>query len=687
LTTLKAYLTDEYFDSSIIDKTKDFSHLHVHTKYSIKDGLCRPKDLCKRLKELGYDSFAVTEHGTTYSIVDFTETAKDYGLKYIPGCEIYETDNRTIHTRNDSSGTRIPVYHFLLLACNDDGFKDLVRIVSDAGTVGKFDDNERTDFDFIEQNNLGKNLIATSACLGGRVAQYLMEGDYDEAKALVLRLKNMFYQFYLELQDNEILTQNIVNQQLIDLSKDTGVPLIVTSDIHYVYQEDGDYHDTLICIGFKSKKHDCTRYRYEGDYPYYVRSPRELYDWADKHNIPYQAIYNAKLVGNFCSAKVPLKLNLMPIYDCPPGYNDSSYLQFLCYSSLENYLVKLSNLNESIDVNQYIARLQMELDVICSKGYASYFLVLWDFVNFLKNNNIFQGTGRGSAAGSLLAFLLDITKLDPIIYGLQFERFLNVQRESMPDIDLDVPDIKRGECIEYIKNKYGQDNVAQIITLGEIGVKSGIRDIVRVYDIDPAVASEISELLPDKMPDQSDITLDILMKLADDADFATKYGAREGSIVAIASRFKEYMLEFPDIYKNLSRIEGIIRSKGLHAGGVVICRDKISNYIPIEKGTSTAVLDVITIDMDSCDKVGIVKYDLLGLRTLSVISMALDNIYKNEGKRINLYDVTLKDSLVYKTLSEGHTHAVFQLSGGPITKFTRQVKPRKFQDLIDILAL
>lgn len=679
---LKTYqVNDPLFKESMVDMDKDYFPPHAHTKFSAKDALSDPNEYCARAKELGYTTVTATEHGVLYSVVEMAKAAKKNGLKFIPGCEVYETDDRTHHSRSGQE-----VYHFLLLAANDQGYKDLMAIVSDAGTVGKFDDNERTDFDYIEQNNLGKNLIATSACLGSRISQLLMAGDYQGAKNVALRLKDMFYQFYLEVQDNEIKEQTMVNMQLIKMSEETGIPLVLTSDIHYVNSDDGDHHDTLICIGFKNKKHDPNRYRYQGNYPYFLRSPREMYDWAKRNSIPLEAVYNAKMIADHVEVEIPMGLDLLPKFPTPKGFDPANYMERLCFDSLERYSIEMMEAGTPINMQEYIDRLNMEVKVIRDKDYPGYFLTLWDFVEFLKREGIFQGPGRGSAAGSLIAYLLDITKLDPIIYDLQFERFLNPERNSMPDIDIDIPDIHRPKCIDYIQQKYGRENVAQIMTFGEIGVKSGVRDLVRVLELDPAIVNEISELVPDKMPDQSDVTLDALMDLATNADAAAKFDGK-GGIVDIAKRFKGYMDEFPEIYEALERIEGSVRNKGIHAGGVIICKDKISNYAPIERGSATAVLNVCAFPMGTCEDIGLLKMDFLGLRTLSVVAVALENIWRTTGKKIDLYKIGRNDKKVFELLREGHTHAIFQVSGGGITHYMKQVKPSKFNDVIDVLAL
>lgn len=680
---LSPFMTgDPLFDESMINEEEDFVELHLHTKYSAKDALCDPEEAVARMKELGFKATAVSEHGVLYSVVEMAKACKKHGLKFIPGCEVYETDDRTHHKKAGQN-----VHHFLLLAANDQGYRDLMRIVSDAGTIGKFDDNERTDFDFIERNGLGKNIIATSACLGGRIAQHLLHNEYDEAKAVALRMKDIFMHFFLEIQDNEIKDQNMVNLQLIKMSEETGIPLVLTSDVHYVNPEDGEHHDTLICIGFNNKKHDPNRYRYEGNYPYYIRSPKEMYDWARQKGIPLEAVYNTKVIADFCDVTIPMGLDLLPKFPTPQGHDPGSFMVWLCYQSLEEYAIKMYKKGTPINVQEYIDRLEMEADVINSKGYPGYFLTLWDFVQFLRRENIFQGPGRGSAAGSLIAYLLDITKLDPIIYDLQFERFLNPERNSMPDIDIDIPDIHRPKCIEYIKNKYGNENVGQIRTFGEIGVKSGIRDLVRVMELDAAIATEISELIPAKMPDQSDVTLSVLEELAIPGSDTQHKFKDKPSIIDIGVRFMEYMDEYPEIHEALKKIEGTVRNKGIHAGGVIICKDKISNYAPIEKGSDTAVLDVVAFPMGTVEEIGLLKMDFLGLRTLSVVAIALENIEQTTGDVIDMYDIGREDKKVFELLREGHTHAVFQVSGGGITHYTKQVKPSTFGHLIDILAL
>jgi DNA polymerase-3 subunit alpha len=663
--------------------TMPFVHLHVHTTYSLLDGLTRIDEVVKKAKEFNMPALAITDHGNMSGIVKFYNACIDAGIKPILGCEIEETLDRTLRTRKEyqENGS----YHLVLLAKTNEGYRNLVRIASDAATTGLFDRTERTDMTVL--SSLGKGIIAMSACIGGRIPQLILNDKHDEAKAWALKFRDTFDEFYLELGVNEIPEQQKVNEGLVRISKETGIPLVVTKDVHYLLPSDADIHDTFICLQTKSLKKDENRFRFDTQQVYFASS-EEMKAWAGDNPDYQEAIKNTVRIAEKCNVELSMDQKLMPSFDVPPSFKTpEEYLRHLCEESLEWKI-----LLEDIDEETYRSRLDTELDVICSKGFASYFLILEDIIRFCKEAEISTGPGRGSSAACLVSYLLGITKVDPIQHHLLFERFLNPERNSMPDIDVDIDNERRSEVIAYVMRKYGEDRVAQIAAFGTMGVKAGLRDIVRVLDHTYALGGYLANLIPARMPDQSEVTLAALRTYLDDPEGAKeRYGTN--NFDSIQKSVKELFrvlseADPPDnpktkILEALERCEGAIRSVGIHPAGVVITPGPVIEYLPIMRGSDKAVLPVEQFDMEDIDKIGALKMDLLGLRTLTVIQ----NTLKAAGRKINYEDIPLNDPRVYKMLRDGNTHGVFQFLGNAQTGVAMQMKPTKFEELVDIAAL
>lgn len=654
----------------------DFTHLHVHTWYSTLDGFCNPKELAQTVKNMGMHSVAITDHRNLYGLIDFTVACKEIGIKAIVGCEIEETEDRTVHSRKQMEELGYDNYHLVLLAMNDVGYQNMVEIVSDAATIGKFDGTERTDKSVYTDK--GKGLIALSACLGGRIQQLLMKGQYDSAKEVALRFDEVFDKFYLELQYNDIPEQQLVNTLLIRMSKETGIPLVLTKDVHYILPEDADIHDTVLCIQTGKNKDDPKRFKFTGT-EYYLASPEQMHDWASKNNIPIEALENTNIIANACNFVLTLNHRLLPEFEVPFGHTTETYLRQLCTEGLIRYASK-----KPIDFNKYLDRLEMELDVICSKGYASYFLITWDIINYARKNKIPVGPGRGSAAGCLISLLLDITRLDPIEWDFLFERFLNVDRESLPDIDSDVCYNRRNEITDYIQQRYGSDKVAQVITFTKLGVKSGLRDIMRTLGYPLKEVDILSKLVPDKMPDQSEVTLEKLLDIVNNPDtYADKFKNKFDKFVRTCREFVRALDKYPAVRKVLERAEGLVRGVSFHAAGIVITPTEITNHLPICRGTARAQLPVSQWDKDMLEMFGAIKMDILALKTLSVIDQACTWA----GIDLDVLDDAKYDPFVYQNLRDGNTFGVFQLGSSGITHLLREVRPTEFNDIIDVVAL
>ena len=625
----------------------NFVHLHVHTEYSLLDGFSRVKKLIKRTKELGMKSVAITDHGSMFGVIDFYKEAKKQGIKPIIGCELY-TAPRSLKDKDSNFDKRYG--HLILLAENMIGYQNLIKLVS-ISYVDGFYYKPRIDIDTLRKYSEG--IICLSACLAGDVSNALLNRNYEKAKEIALTYNEIFGQgnFYLELQDHHIQEQKEVNASLIKLSKELNIPLVATNDIHYVDKSDAKAHDVLLCIQMGKTLNDTNRMKFETD-EFYLKSRQEM-----EELFPYaiEALDNTVEIANRCEVEFDFNTIHLPNYEVPEGYTTSKYLEELCYKGLyERY----ENPSDEI-----LNRLKYELDVINKMGYVEYFLITWDFINFAKENNIMVGPGRGSAAGSIVAYTLKITDIDPIKYGLLFERFLNPERISMPDIDVDFCYERREEVIDYVKRKYGEDHVAQIITFGTMGAKLAIRDVGRVLDISYNKVDKIAKEIPFSLG----ITIDKALETNPNLKAMYEQDQETKTIINISKE-----------------LEGMLRHASTHAAGVVISKNPIDEYVPLYKHQD-AISTQFT--MTTLEELGLLKMDFLGLRTLTVIRDALDLIEKNHNIKIDFSKMDYNDPKVYELLSSGNTLGVFQLESAGMRSFMKQLKPSNFEDIVAGISL
>ena len=626
---------------------KDFVHLHVHTEYSLLDGFSRVKNLVNRAKELNMSAVAITDHGCMFGAVDFYKVAKKEGIKPIIGCEVY-TASRTLKDKDPNFDKSQG--HLVLLAKNNEGYQNLIKLVSKAYVEG-FYYKPRIDINELEKHSDG--IIALSACLAGDVSQALMNRNYEKAKNIALKYKEIFGEenYYIEIQDHNLPEQKEVNRELIKLSKEIGVGLVATNDVHYVNKEDAKIHDILMCIQMGKTVNDPTRMRF-GSEEFYLKSREEM---EEKFSDVQEALDNTIKIAQMCNVEFDFNTIHLPKYDVPNGYTAKEYLRMLCFKGLkERYN------NPSTEI---LDRLEYELSVIEKMGYVEYFLITWDFINFARENNIMVGPGRGSAAGSIVAYTLYITDIDPIKYSLLFERFLNPERVSMPDIDIDFCYERREEVIDYVKRKYGEDHVAQIITFGTMGAKAAIRDVGRVLDVSYSKVDNIAKEIPFALGMTIDKALDTNPNL---------------------KKLYEQDSETKEIIDVSRKIEGMLRHASTHAAGVVISKNPIDEYVPLYKHQD-AISTQFT--MTTLEELGLLKMDFLGLRTLTVIRDALDLIEKNQNVKINFSNMDYDDPKVYELLSSGNTLGVFQLESGGMRSFMKQLKPDNFEDIVAGISL
>lgn len=703
-----------------------FCHLHGHTKFSIGDSTTDPYQIAKKALENGMKAFAITDHGIASSWIQAAKAAKQVteearakeikrreelglpidekeinqiGVKFIPGIEIYETEDRLIKSKNEMKEKGYGHYHLLLLPKNNEGLVNLNKIISDASLNGLFDRRNRTDLRVIKENGWGKHIIATSACLASRLSKTILSGDYEKAKQLALEYASIFEEFYLELQDNGIKDQYIVNDALIRISQETGLPLVFTKDYHYLNADEQDAHDTWICIGRKLDKKEKDRLRYEG-YPYHFATKEEMYESVKKGIIPQEAYENTVKIAEKCNVDFDFKKNRFPKYKfIPKGHTADTYLRTITFHRLLQYAIEQKELNTPIVLEEYMKRLDYELKVISDKGYSDYFLILHDIFSYCKKSKIPYGPGRGSGAGSLVAFLCDITGVDPIRHGLLFERFLNPERMSMPDIDFDICSERRPELFRYVYHHFGEKHVAQIITYGGEKLRSAIDDLCRVLkETDEAgnvikygqkLADEIKKTIPMKFPDQTDPTYAKMKALAENPeDFRRDFREKTDDLHKKAVKFMEYMKQYPDIDYYLRYVENLIRSYGQHAAAVVITSEEITEHIPVynmKKEMPVTAFAMKEIDED----LNMLKLDALSLATMTIIQKALDLINKGkpEHEHLVLSKLSLDDKETIRTIRQGHTVGVFQLSGNAITQYIKRVKPWDFDTIVDISAL
>ena len=628
----------------------EFTHLHVHTEYSLLDGSNKIKEYVARVKELGMDSAAITDHGVMYGVIDFYRAAKEAGIKPILGCEIYVAPGSRFDREPGGSGDD-RYYHMVLLAENQQGYQNLMKIVS-IGFVEGFYYKPRVDVETLERYHEG--IIALSACLAGEIPRYLQRGMYEEAKKSAEKYRDIFGEdnFFLELQDHGIPEQKLVNQQLMRLSQETGIQLVCTNDIHYTYAEDQTSHDILLCIQTNKKVDDEDRMRYEGG-QYYVKSPQEM-----EELFPYapQALKNTHKIARRCNVEIEFGVTKLPKYDVPEGYTSWEYLNKLCHEGLDERYHPVTD--------QLRRRLDFELETIRTMGYVDYFLIVWDFIKYARDHDIIVGPGRGSAAGSLVSYTLGITKLDPMRYQLLFERFLNPERVSMPDIDVDFCFERRQEVIDYVVEKYGKDRVVQIVTFGTMAARGVIRDVGRALDLPYARVDSIAKMVPNE--------LNITIKKALDMNRELRNLYEEDPEV-------HYLIDMS------RRLEGLPRHTSMHAAGVVISQKEVDEYVPLSRASDGSITTQFT--MTTLEELGLLKMDFLGLRTLTVIQNAVKLAQKTEGRVIDIDQIDYNDPKVLELIGSGKTEGVFQLESGGMKNFMKELKPRSLEDIIAGISL
>ena len=626
-----------------------FTHLHVHTEYSLLDGSNKIKEYVARVKELGMDSAAITDHGVMYGVIDFYRAAREAGINPILGCEVYVAPGSRFDREVGSGDDRY--YHLVLLAENNQGYSNLMKIVSKAFVEG-FYYKPRVDLELLEKYHEG--IIALSACLAGEVARYLARGMYEDAKIVALRYQDIFGKgnFFLELQDHGIPEQQTVNQQLLRMHRETGIDLVATNDVHYTMAEDAEPHDVLLCLQTQKKLSDENRMRYEGG-QYYVKSPEEM-----ARLFPYalEALENTHKIAERCHVEIEFGVTKLPKYDVPDGLTSWEYLNKLCYEGLEQ---RYHPVTEELK-----KRLDYELSTIKNMGYVDYFLIVWDFIKYARDNDIMVGPGRGSAAGSLVAYTLGITQLDPIRYDLLFERFLNPERVSMPDIDVDFCFERRQEVIDYVRRKYGDDCVVQIVTFGTLAARGVIRDVGRVLDMPYAQVDTIAKMIPQEL----NITID--------------------KALGMNPELRKAYEEQDDIHRLIDlakRLEGLPRHTSMHAAGVVISQKDVSEYVPLSRAQDGSIVTQFT--MTTLEELGLLKMDFLGLRTLTVIQNAVKMVEKSTGMLLDMQEIDYNDKKVLDSLGTGHTDGVFQLESAGMKSFMKELKPQSLEDVIAGISL
>lgn len=637
-----------------------FTHLHVHTEFSLLDGSSKIKEITKKAKELGMDSLAITDHGVMYGAIDFYRAALANGIKPIIGCEVYVAPGSRFDKEANAGEDRY--YHLILLAENNKGYANLCKIVS-KGFVDGFYYKPRVDYEVLREFHEG--IICLSACLAGEVQRFLARGDYQAGKEAALRYLDIFGKdnYFLELQDHGIPEQKTVNQQLLRLSDELGVDLVCTNDVHYTYADDVEAHDILLCIQTGKKKSDEDRMRYEGG-QYYLKSPEEM---ADLFKYAPQALENTEKIAKRCNVTFEFGVTKIPSFPVPKGYTSWTYLKELCENGLhKRYPVFKGEKDENCKLSreELEDRLNYELNTIKSMGYIEYFLIVWDFIHFAKSSGIAVGPGRGSAAGSIVSYCLEITDIEPMRYNLIFERFLNPERVSMPDIDVDFCIERRQEVIDYVGRKYGKDHVAQIVTFGTLKAKGVIRDVARVLDMPYAQADAIAKMIPNDLH----MTLDIALKQS-----------KELRDLYEGDSDVKYLIDMS------KRLEGLPRHASMHAAGVVICGKPVDEYVPLSRASDGSITTQYI--MTTLEELGLLKMDFLGLRNLTVIQNALRFIKKNRGLDIDLNKIDYSDKNVLHYIGTGNTEGIFQLESSGMKSFMKELKPESLEDIIAGISL
>ncbi|MGN0142165.1 MAG: DNA polymerase III subunit alpha [Roseburia sp.] len=640
-----------------------FAHLHVHTEYSLLDGSNKIQEYVKRVKELGMTAAAITDHGVMFGVIDFYKEAMAAGIKPILGCEVYVAPGSRLDREASHGDDRY--YHLVLLAENNQGYQNLIKIVS-KGFVEGYYYKPRVDMEVLQQYHEG--IIALSACLAGEVQRYLVRGLYEEAKEVALKYQNCFGagNFFLELQDHGIPEQKMVNPQLIRMSQETGIELVATNDVHYTYAEDWEAHDILLCIQTGKKLSDENRMRYEGG-QYYVKSEEEM-----KTLFPYalQALENTQKIADRCQVDIEFGVTKLPRFDVPEGYTSWEYLNKLCHEGLVR---RYPERHEEL-----LSKLDYELSVIQKMGYVDYFLIVWDFINYARTHGIPVGPGRGSAAGSLVSYTTGITNIDPIRYNLLFERFLNPERVTMPDIDVDISDEGRGKVIDYVVEKYGKDCVTQIVTFGTLGARGVIRDVGRVMDLPYSFCDTIAKNIP-----AGELNITIEKALVMNPELRAMYEA-DSQVHTLIDMAK--------------RLEGLPRHTSMHAAGVVISQKAMDEYVPLSRASDGTITTQFV--MTTIEELGLLKMDFLGLRTLTVIEDAVKLVEKNHGIRIDVDHIDYNDNMdpdavqidyndrnVLDYIGTGKCEGMFQLESPRMRSFMKELKPQSLEDVIAGISL
>ena len=626
----------------------EFTHLHVHTEYSLLDGSSKIKEITSRAKELGMKSLAITDHGVMYGVIDFYKAAKEVGIKPILGCEVYVAPGSRFDKQPGESESRY--YHLVLLAENNTGYKNLMKIVSRGFTEG-FYYKPRVDYEVLEQFHEG--IIALSACLAGEVQRYLARGMYEAGCEAAKRYEGIFGKgnFFLELQDHGIPEQKYVNPQLIRMSQELGIDLVCTNDVHYTYAQDADAHDILLCIQTGKKVTDENRMRYDGG-QYYLKSPEEM---AELFPYALQALENTCKIAERCNVEIEFGVTKVPHFEVPQGFDSWTYLNHLCNEGMKRRYPDADEEKKK--------RLEYELSVIHKMGYVDYFLIVWDYINYAKTHGIAVGPGRGSAAGSIVSYCLGITDIDPIKYSLIFERFLNPERVSMPDIDVDFCYERRQEVIDYVVEKYGKDCVVQIVTFGTMAARAVIKDVGRVLDLPYAMVDNIAKMVPREIG----ITID--KAIQENPDLRNAY---------------ENDAQVHDLIDKSKRLEGLPRHASMHAAGVLISQKAVDEYVPVATGADGAV--VAQFVMTTLEELGLLKMDFLGLRTLTVIQDA-EKLARKKNPEFSIDNINYEDKNVYDMISTGKCEGIFQLESAGMKNFMKELKPQSIEDLIAGISL
>ena len=626
----------------------EFTHLHVHTEYSLLDGSSKIKEITSRAKELGMKSLAITDHGVMYGVIDFYKAAKEVGIKPILGCEVYVAPGSRFDKQPGESESRY--YHLVLLAENNTGYKNLMKIVSRGFTEG-FYYKPRVDYEVLEQFHEG--IIALSACLAGEVQRYLARGMYEAGCEAAKRYEGIFGKgnFFLELQDHGIPEQKYVNPQLIRMSQELGIDLVCTNDVHYTYAQDADAHDILLCIQTGKKVTDENRMRYDGG-QYYLKSPEEM---AELFPYAPQALENTCKIAERCNVEIEFGVTKVPHFEVPQGFDSWTYLNHLCNEGMKRRYPDADEEKKK--------RLEYELSVIHKMGYVDYFLIVWDYINYAKTHGIAVGPGRGSAAGSIVSYCFGITDIDPIKYSLIFERFLNPERVSMPDIDVDFCYERRQEVIDYVVEKYGKDCVVQIVTFGTMAARAVIKDVGRVLDLPYAMVDNIAKMVPREIG----ITID--KAIQENPDLRNAY---------------ENDAQVHDLIDKSKRLEGLPRHASMHAAGVLISQKAVDEYVPVATGADGAV--VAQFVMTTLEELGLLKMDFLGLRTLTVIQDA-EKLARKKNPEFSIDNINYEDKNVYDMISTGKCEGIFQLESAGMKNFMKELKPQSIEDLIAGISL